>query len=306
LSEIFAQNAGEIIFSSSPINPNQPNDLKTEYQAGDKIYAIAYLPKLVKDIYSNTQPNTKLLVEVFVYEIKPPLYHYQQPFEEQLTFVSMMVTGSVLNNKYLVIDIVPDAGKTNAYGTSDINYKEFGKKFDGPVNFAETLSKLSSGEHNLKVLVKCNYEDVASGMLKISGPDFSVYTDMANKLNIFAQNAGANNAVFPKALKNDAVTESQMIAALKNSNDWKSGWLNATEVLKISIVDADWYVRKHEISGAILHRYIRAAFAVKTKEGTCAFFQATFQEDYVGGKFQALRYDGAGDRNPISCENINK
>ncbi len=305
-NEIFAQNAGEIIFSSSAINPNQPTGSKTDFQAGDRIYALAYLPKLLKEMYSNTLPNAKLEVEVFIYEIKPPLYDYQQPYEEQLTFASMWVTGSVLNNKYLVIDLVPDVEKTTAYGSSEITYKEFGKKFDGPVNFAETLSKLSSGEHNLKVLVKCNYNDVASSMLKISGTDFSEYSNMANKLNLFAQNAGANNAVFPEALKKDATAESQMIAALKSSNDWKSGWLNATDILKISIVDADWYVRKHEISGAILHRYIRAAFAVKTKEGTCAYFQATFQEDYVGGKFQPLHYDGAGDRNPINCENVSK
>jgi len=306
MNEVFTQNAGEIVFSSSPINPNQPTGLKTEYQAGDKIYAVAYLPQLVKEMYGNKQPNAKLEVEVFIYEVKPPLYDYQQPSEEQLTFASMWVTGSVLNNKYLVIDLIPDVEKTTAYGTSEISYKEFGKKFDGPVNFAETLSKLSSAEHNLKVLVKCNYNDAASGILKISGADFSVYANMANKLNMFAQNAGANNAVFPKALKNDATAESQMKAALKSSNDWKSGWLNATEILKISIVDADWHVRRHEISGDILHRYIRAAFAVKTKEGTCAYFQATFQEDYVGGEFQPLRYDGAGDRNPIDCENVKK
>jgi len=306
MSEVAAQSSGEIIFSSSPINPSQPTGIKNDFQAGDNLYAVAYLAQPVKEIYSNTLPNAKLEVEVFIYEIKPPLYDYQQPYEEQLTFASMWIAGSLINNQYLVIDLIPDPATTMAYGTSEITYKEFGKKYDGPVNFAEAMAKLASGSHQLKILVKCYYNDAASGVLKITGSDFSSYKKQAEQLNAAALNAGARNAIFPKALLTDSPTESRMITALKNSNDWKSGWLNATEVLKISIVDADWYVRRHEISGAILHRYIRAAFAVKTKEGTCAYFQATFQEDYQGGKYQPLRYDGAGDRIPIVCENLGK
>ncbi len=305
MSETIAQNAGEIIFSSSPIDPLQPAEMKTGFKAGDPIYAVAYLPSTVQEIYK-AKAEAKLEVEVFIYELKPPLYSYQEPSEEQLTFGSMWVSGNALKNKFLVIDLVPLPDNTNAYGTPEITYKEFGKKFDGPVNYAENLAKLTSGDHELKILVRCYYNDAASGKLKISGNDFSVYNKSSEELNLAAQNAGAKNAMFPQAKMKDAATESRMIAALKNSNDWKSGWLNATEVLKIAIVDADWYIRRSEITGAILHRYIRAAIAFKTKEGTCAYFQATFQEDYVSGKFQPLKYDGAGDRNPINCENLSK
>lgn len=304
LNVLFAQKSGEIIFSSLPLNPEQPAGLKSEFQAGDHIYAVAYLPKPVIDMYSNTLPNPKLEVEVFIYEIKPPLYSYQSPMETQLTFASMWVSGKVLHNKYLVIDLVPDPAKTNAYGTTEIHYKEFGKRFDGPVNFAEALGKLDPGDHQLKILVKCYYNDAASGLLKISGNDFSVYKKRAEELNNTAQNAGAKNAFLPKALMKNAATESKMIAALKNSNDWKSGWIGGTEILKTAIVDADWYIRRNEITGAILHRYIRAAIAFKTSDNKCAYRQVTFQEDYVGGKFQPLRYDGAGDKIILDCGNL--
>jgi hypothetical protein len=295
---------GGIVFSSLPINPDQPADLKTEFQAGDKIYTVAYLPKTVNELYNNTLPNAKLDVEVFIYEIKPPLYSYQQPREEQLTFASMKITGKALNYKYLVIDLVPDPENTTAYGTPEIIYKEFGKKFDGPVNFAEALGKLAAGEHKLKILVKCNYQDVATRELKINGNDFSSYNKLAEQLNSAAQSAGAKNTFLPNALMTNAATEAKMIAAFKNSNDWKTGWIDGTEVLKIAIVDADWYIRRHEISGAILHRYIRAAIAFKTKDNKCAYRQITFQEDYVGGKFQPLRYDGAGDKMMMDCANL--
>jgi hypothetical protein len=305
-SGIYGQNEGEITFSKSPINTQQPGSSTTEFKTEDAIYAVAYLPQTVQEMF-NAQPNAKLEVEVVIFEIKPPQYSYQQPSEEQLTFGSMWVSGSMLRNKFLVVDLVPDPEKTSAYGTTEITYKEFGKKFDGPVNYAETLSKLQSGEHILKIVVRCNYNDAATGNFKISGEDFSIYKTLSEKLNDVAKDAGAKDAIMPVAQKSDKALEASMVAAFKNSNDWKSGWLNATEVLRINIVDADWYVRRHEISGSILHRYIRAAITVKTKDGSCACYKlVTFQEDYEGGKYMPLKYDGAGELIPINCENVIK
>lgn len=301
-----AQNSGEIIFSKSPINPLQPSSSITDFEVGDNIYAVAYLPKTVQELYK-VQANAKVEVEVFIYAIKPALYSYQQPYEEQLTTATMWVSGSALQNKFLVIDIAPKPENTSAYGTPEITFKEFGKKFDGPVNYTENISKLEAGKYTLKIVVNCKYNEEASGNMKLSGNDFGFYKTLSEKLNSTASNAGAKNALMPTALKQDKTLEASMVTAFKNSNDWKSGWLNATEVLRITIVDADWHVRRHEISGAILHRYIRAAIAVKTKDGNCALFTAvTFQEDYEGGKYQPLKYDGVVQPTPIDCENINK
>jgi hypothetical protein len=301
-----AQNAGEIFFSKTSINPQQTGTSVTDFQAGDFMYAIAYLPKTVKELY-NAQPTEKLDIEVFIYEIKPPLYDYQQPLEEELTFASMRVSGNILKDKHLVIEIAPDPSKTASYTTPGILFKEFGKRFDGPVNFAESLSKLASGAHTLKIVVKCNYSEAAAGIIKISGKDFSMYKKLSDDLNNVALNAGAKDAVMPNAKKTDVALQARMITAFKNSNDWKSGFIDATEVLRISIIDADWIIRRNELTGAILHRYIRAAIAVKTKNGNCAYYNlVTFQEDYVSGKFQPLKYDGAGDKVMLDCVNVKK
>ncbi|MDO9254659.1 MAG: hypothetical protein Q7U54_04035 [Bacteroidales bacterium] len=301
-----AQNPGEIIFSKTSIDPMQPETSVRNFEAGDAVYAVAYLPKTIQAMY-NAQSNAKLDVEVFIYEIKPPLYDYQQPSEEQLTFANMRVSGEILKNKYLVIEIAPDPAQTKAYSTPGITFKEFGKKFDGPVNFTESLSKIEAGKHNFKIVVKCNYSEVASGNLAISGDDFSMYKKRSEELNSVAQNAGAKEAVLPAAKKTDATLQAKMNASFKNSNDWKSGFIDASEVLRISIIDPDWFIRRNELTGAILHRYIRAAIAVKTKNGNCAYYDlVTFQEDYVGGKFQPLKYDGAGDKIMMDCGNVKK
>jgi hypothetical protein len=55
-----------------------------------------------------------------------------------------------------------------------------------------------------------------------------------------------------------------------------------------------------------LHRYIRAAVAVKTKSGECGYYPiVSFQEEYVSGKFQPLHYDGIGDFVMMDCANLN-
>lgn len=303
MENLSAQNPGEILFSSSQIDPANPTAIKNDFNAGDKLYAVAYLPDAVKKLYQNQAADATLQVEIFLYETVPPLYSYQQPMDNQLTFAEMWIKGSVKENKFLVIDIVPDPAKTTAYGGNEIIYKSFGKKYEGPVAFAEVLGNLPPGEHKLKIVVNCYYTPVATGELTINGSDYSVYTTLSQQLNDAGANAAAANSEFPKAVTSDPARDAKMVAALKNSNDWKSGWIDGSEVIKTAIT-CDWEIRRHEISGAILHRYCIAAIAFKTKAGGCAYRKVTFQEDYVGGKFQPLHYDGAGDKVIISCDKL--
>lgn len=306
--ESISQIAGKqtIIFSKTPIEPANPGESLNTFNAGDQIYALAMLPKSLQELYG-VGATSKVDVEVFIYEVKPPLYSYQkEPREEQFAFASMKVSGNALTNKYLVVDIVPSPDNTTAYGNPDIKYKEFGKKYDGPVNFAESFGKLEPGKHKFKVIVKCNYEKTAVGSFTLAGDNFGTYGSISQKLNEFAMNAASASALMPKAEKSDPVLEKQMIAAFKGSNDWANGRFDATETLKINIYDKDWYIRRHNISGAILHRYIRAAIAVKLKSGLCAYYIVTFQEDYVSNKFQPLRYDGSTEKVMIDCRNIGK
>jgi hypothetical protein len=96
-----------------------------------------------------------------------------------------------------------------------------------------------------------------------------------------------------------------MIGALKSSKTYQERIKG--EVIRVVIVDPDWMIRRNEITGVILHRYIRATIAVKNSDGTCTVWQlVTFQQDYVGNKYQKTRFDGVGDPYKIPCENVNK
>ena len=212
-----------------------------------------------------------------------------------------------MNQNYLTFELAPVADKCKDYANPDFYFKEFGKKYDGAVNYTENLGKLSGGKHDLRILVRILDVDASSGKFTINGNDYNYYSKQSELLNQVARSVGAKTATMPKSLKMDNGLEARMITALKNSNDWKSARINAPELLKLNIIDSDWYIRRNELTGVILHRYIRAAVAVKNKSGECGYYPlVSFQEDYVGGKFQPLHYDGIGDFVVMDCANVTK
>lgn len=301
--EVLKTNPTSIVFSKSPIDAKNAQNLTNDFKSGDYIYALAKLPKPIMEL-AKVEASSSTYVEVFVYSIKPPLYDYQQESEVQVVSCTFKVKGETLKNKFLELEIIPNPQTATSYGNPDYVFKLFGQKYDGPVEFAEAFSQFESGTNTLKFLVKLHYEEVAAGVIKIKGDSFIDYEKIAKDLNETANNAGAKSAEFPKSMKSDASLEKQFLAALKKSNDWGSDRFNAAEILKIAIVDADWHIRRHEISGAILNHYIRAAIAIKAKDGSCAYYQMTFMEEYIGNKFTNLKYDGSGDKHSIACENL--
>ena len=190
-----------------------------------------------------------------------------------------------------------------AYGSADLLYKKFGQKFYGPVKFAEEISKLEPGKHTIIVKLKCNYKFIAKGKFIIEGEDFSGYEKISSKLNKLASGVKSKNAVMPKAALSDKTLEAEMVNAFRKSQTYKDRVKG--KILRTVIIDPDWITRRNDLTGRILHRYIRAAIAVKNSDGTCTVWRnVTFQQDYVGGSFQKTKFDGIGDPYKIRCENV--
>ncbi len=299
-----AQKSGEIIFSKKLINPSSPAELTTQFQSGDRIYALAFFEKSILGMIGKESAKS-VPVEVFIYELKAPLYDYQQPSEMQLETSALQVSGDALRKNYLPLDIIPEANQMTAYGSKELVYKKFGPKFYGPVKFAERMGKLEAGEHTIIVKLKCNYNVVSEGKFVIKGKDYAVYSKISDELNESASNAKTKDAVMPKSALSDKKLEAEMVKAFKGSQTYKDRVKG--EVLRIVIIDPDWMIRRNQLTGIILHRYIRAAIAVKNSDGTCTVWQnVTFQQDYVSNKFQKTKFDGIGDPFKIPCENVNK
>ena len=153
----FAQKSGEIIFSKNSINPTSPSGLATKFESGDNIYSVAFFDKTIQEL-SGSGTKQSAIMEVFVYELKQPLYDYQEPSEVQLETSTLKVSGAALQNNYLPLDIIPGTKNLTAYGNPELVYKKYGPKFDGPVKFAERFAKLEKGKHQIIVKIKCNYD----------------------------------------------------------------------------------------------------------------------------------------------------
>ncbi len=274
---VAAQTGGEIVFSRQAIDPANPAGLTDTFAAGDAIHAVAFFDTDLLAV-GGKKTAKKVITEIFLYELTPPLYDYQQPAEAQLESGTLMVSGDALQNRFLMLDIVPDPGAVTAYGDPDLSYKKFGNQFDGPVKFAACLSRLEAGEHEIIVRVMCNYAAVAEGKFTITGDDFSAYEAMSTTLNDVATGLKTRDTVMPTAKMSDPALEAEMVAALKASQTYQDRIKG--EVLKLVIIDPDWMIRRNELTGVILHRYIRAGVAVKNSDGSCTLWKlVTFQQD---------------------------
>ena len=112
--------------------------------------------------------------------------------------------------------------------------------------------------------------------------------------------AKADTIQIPKAKRIDPELENEMRSLLEVSGceKWKG------QILEITILDKDWFVERHKLTGAILYRYIRAEVAVKTAK-TCWLYQlVTFKQDYIKNAFSKIYCDGTDHRMEIPCDNI--
>lgn len=300
----YAQSGNTIVFSKNPIDATNPAGLTDQFNTGDNIYAYVAFDKSLIEL-SRYKTAKKITVEVFIYELKPPLYDYQQPSENQLITGSLNISGDALKNKFIPIDILPSVNALTSYGSKDLEYKKFGPKFDGPVKFAEELGKLEPGEHKIIVKLMMNDDFAAEGRFVFKGSDFAQYNKLSDELNEAASNIETKDALMPKATLSDKKLEAEMNTAFKASQTYKER-VNG-EILRIVIIDPDWIIRRNELTGIILHRYIRAFIAVKNSDSSCTVWKnVTFQQDYIGNKFAKIKFDGMGDPYKMPCENINK
>ncbi|MBN2426618.1 MAG: hypothetical protein JXR46_06045 [Calditrichaceae bacterium] len=284
---LIAQEPGKIIFSKSPIAVNSPTNLVNDFKSGDHIYGMAYFSQPIKKLCKGkiSKNATKYVVEILVYKN-----------DSYITSMNPTLLGELFEGTNLVLDIAPEASKMTAYNNPGLSWKMYGKTKEGPLRFAEILSEFDEGKTTIKLEIKACYEVIASGEFTIEGENFDFYGNQMTDL----QNAETHTVQMPKAKKNDPALEKEMKSLLQaSSNDaWKG------DIIKVVIIDNDWFLERHKLTGAILFRYIRTEVAVKKNDGCWLYRLVTFKQNYVGNKYDKTYWDGAGDRVKIPCENI--
>lgn len=283
--------AGKVVFSKQPISLQQPAGLTATFAAGDPIYGAFFFPASVKSLLEgsiSTYATTERL------EIK---YYFDGNYTDNF---HLTVKGDAFSMRTAFpLDVAPDPGRMVAYQDPNLEWGQFGQLKDGPMKWAKQLGALAPGAHKVRIEVLAGDMNRAVGEFTIQGGNYAGYAGLVQGI----QGQAVKTVTMTRAKMNDKALESAMTQAMRRSSSdaWKG------EILRVVIIDPEWYIERHPISGAILFRYIRAEVAVKTPAGTCCFYRlVTFKQDFASGRYGATRYDGHGDRVEIPCENVYK
>jgi hypothetical protein len=301
IAPVGAQGPGSMVFSKTPLDLTNPQNLSTAFSAGDRIYAAGYFSRPLE----RGSQTKKVPVTLKIFTVQPALYDYQQPSEKFEDYYEMGLSGSLMEARSLLVDLAPEPTQMKAYRTAGLHFKKFGEKVDGPAATCDVFSRLGPGKHTLIFRLEQQDSPLASGQITLEGSDFSAYSSLAQQLRRLYEQASAHSATMPAARMRDAGLESSLVAALKKSETYRTRIQG--KVLRLVITDPEWFIERHPISGLVLFRYLRAAAAVQDADGACWVYPLiTFKQDFVGNSFQPVRFDGAGDRYRIEPAQVGK
>jgi len=277
-------NKGEIVFSTSPIDPDKPSGLSRQFKAGDRIYGLIRTTKPWSAIYGK-KDSANVMVNVTLDGKK---IHAQ--------FVNLK-KPELVQRQYLRFDVAPDPGKMTAYDNPDIEYgKSTAVTRQGPNELTYHLGELGPGTHTMTFEVQYFGTVWAAGEFTVEGENFAAYA----KLHSEIAGAVSQAVTLPAAKMVDKNMAAEMKALLENA-----GWKN---IHRINIVDKDWWVdRTSGGDSPVKSRHIAAAALARGDDGAYYYKVCTFQQDkLITGAFGKLYLSHQGDKVPVPTENIDK
>jgi hypothetical protein len=270
---------GRILFSKSPIDPANPQNLTTQFRSGDYIYGLIQADQTWREIYD--AKNKSELGIMIVMAIGD---------NQTLQYITLK-KNEYIDSKQLVLDIAPAPDKMTAYRNPDIQFGEGkGNRKIGPIAFTYELAQLPAGKHRIRFFIR-NYGDLpAQGELEIEGADFKFYADLHQKV----KTATDATATLPPAGMVNKSLEGEMRKLLENA-----GW---TEIRRVVIVDKDWWIEDGGQS-----RYLNVAAAAKGGDGQFFWSNLQFtQVKLISGAWGPLELTKTGIKRPIPEANIAK
>jgi hypothetical protein len=269
-----------IFFSKSPIDPENPQNLTTQFAAGDPIYCLIRTRKSIGEIFKKDWIRINATID-------GKKIHAQ---------FAKLHNADDRAGKTLLFEIAPKPEDMTAYSNPDIEYGTSKPNLkQGPQEMTHHLSKLGSGDHTVAMSVYYYGKTWAEGGFTISGDGFGYYADMNKK----AGQAMTGAVTLPRAKMENAALEKEMTALLKNA-----GW---NPVLRLNIVDKDWWIDR-VAGGNSAEKSRHIAAAALSKDGNGHFYKkVTFHKDrLITGGYGPLYISHTGDRIAIPEENIDK
>lgn len=128
----------------------------------------------------------------------------------------------------------------------------------------------------------------------------SIYPDNKSLLTVIKKNRDGDLAsvTFPAPFANNKNAEWEQWFKQYFSKNYPG-----YTYLKQSLLVAEWYVKKNEISGQPEYRQIGTAIGAKAPNGKCKIIKIDLYQDFLGGKYSNSRFDESNVQD-ILCENV--
>ncbi len=278
-SDFHKKNAGKIVFFTKKpiIKAENSSTVKTDYKAGEYIYAMAYLKGSFKELTKATN-TINVTTSIFVDGTKKTSHKFG------------MAWATLKEGKtYLFMEIIPNPA-TNQHS--------------GPAKFAAALANISPRNHTIKVTLE-GLQQGSSFMTHLAEGEFKLDCSSGqDKLAAYAvtyREKSLADVYMPKAKQNNTALANSMKKALQDE-----GWEKDKKIQRVVITGSGWKITKHQVTGKILYRSIPAAVAFKTSEGYCKYWNLTFKQHYNGSSYGKTVQGGVGSIVDMSCKNVFK
>lgn len=269
-----------IFFSKSPIDSDNPQNLTTEFSAGDPIYCLVRSRKPFEEIFKKDWIRIDVTID-------GEKIHAQ--------FVKLH-NADDRAGKTLRFEIAPRPEEMTGYRNPDIEYGTSKPNLrQGAQEMTHHLAQLGPGDHTVRMAIQYFGKTYADGGFTISGEDFGYYAELNKK----AGEAMTGSVTLPRAKMENAALEKEMTALLKNA-----GW---DPLLRLNIVDKDWWIDR-VAGGNSAEKSRHIAAAALSRDGNGHFYKkVTFHKDrLITGGYGPLYISHTGDRIGIPEENIDK
>jgi hypothetical protein len=299
-SPIHLKYNNKIVFSNKPIIVGKENeaDFKTSFNAGEKIYAMAYFTAGVNDLLGGAKEDNRIYASV---EIDGQAVWGRGDYKQLDNNVGRQLTKTEIdkNISAWAFELIADENTT----TSTI-----------PWAFAEMLESVSPRKHTV-VLNMNAWNKGGSFTIDLDGIDLEKQVQEAKAYSIKAADIIANNRTIPEewktytknSFKDPQLTLPKMKAQLKEDYN------DLVEVLRIVILAnndwKEWDIVKDDILN--LPKYMatpNVGIVYKAKDGKCYFTIGNFYKTYKGGgQYGSLTASCfTGGITQIGCANANK
>ncbi|HSA01294.1 MAG TPA: hypothetical protein P5055_11215 [Candidatus Paceibacterota bacterium] len=269
---------GRIVFSKTPIDPSNPQNLTTQFRSGDLIYGLIQSDKSWREVYqAGDKRELGLMIVMAIGE------------NQTLQYITLK-KAEYIDNRHLVLDIAPALEKMTAYRDPAILFGEGkGNRKIGPIAFTYELAQLPPGKHRVQFFLRNYDQKPALGEFEIEGTDFKFYADLHEKVKA----ATDASATLPPAGMVNKALEGEMRKLLENA-----GW---TQIRRVVILDKDWWLEEGR------SRYLNVAAAAKGEDGKFFWSNLQFtQVKLISGAWGPLELTKTGIKRPIAEANIDK